>query len=162
MKKKETRYDHNQANNNNNGNHYRENYDSQDMVFIVSSKNESFTEYCKNLKGIFNDEEIKESITVGNCKSIIATKVGNLKCRFIQIDGSGLDFNIHEVKFVHEGFLNWFSVNKGLNNGSNLNNQDLSISLSKGSVSVKFDGVMRKTNGSVSGIKMLVHEPPIV
>jgi hypothetical protein len=44
MKKKETRYIHNQADNNNNGNRDRDNYDSQDLVFAATSKNESVTE----------------------------------------------------------------------------------------------------------------------
>jgi hypothetical protein len=44
LKKKESRYVHNQAGNNNNGNYDRENYDSQDVVFVATSKNESFME----------------------------------------------------------------------------------------------------------------------
>jgi hypothetical protein len=34
--------------------------------------------------------------------------------------------------------------------------------MSKGSVSVAFDRVMRTTNGSVSGVKLLVNESPVV
>jgi hypothetical protein len=40
LKKKETRYDHNQNGNNNNGNHDREKYDLQDVVFVAFFKNE--------------------------------------------------------------------------------------------------------------------------
>jgi hypothetical protein len=47
-------------------------------------------------------EEINESITVGNGKIMMATKVGSLKCRDIQLDGSRLDITLHEVKFVLE------------------------------------------------------------
>jgi hypothetical protein len=96
LKKKETRY-------NNNGNHNRGNHDSQDVVFAATFKNEMFTEdiwicdsgacghYCNSTKGLFNVEEINESITVGNGKSVMATKVGSLKCCIMQIDGSELD-----------------------------------------------------------------------
>jgi hypothetical protein len=44
LKKKETRYGHNQAANNNNSNRDQENYDLQDVVFAATSKNESFKE----------------------------------------------------------------------------------------------------------------------
>jgi hypothetical protein len=112
LKKKETQYGHNEAGNNNNGNHDRENYDSQDVVFAATFKNESFTEdiwichigacghYCNSSKSLFNVEEIKENITVGNGKSMIATKIGSLKFWVIQLDGSGLDINLYEVYFV--------------------------------------------------------------
>jgi hypothetical protein len=42
---------------------------------------------------MFNVEEIKNSITVGNIKSIMVTKVGSMKCQVIQLDGSGLDID---------------------------------------------------------------------
>jgi hypothetical protein len=49
---------------------------------------------------MFNIEEITEIITDSNGKSMMATKVGSLKCRVIQVDGSGLDINLHDFKFV--------------------------------------------------------------
>jgi hypothetical protein len=82
----------------NNGNRGREEYDRQDVAFVATSKNESFTEdiwicdsgacenYCNSSKGLLNVEEIKERNIVGNGKSIMATKVGSLKCRVIQLD----------------------------------------------------------------------------
>jgi hypothetical protein len=45
LKMKETLYGHNQDGNNNNGNRDRENYDSQDVVFVASYKNEKVTDY---------------------------------------------------------------------------------------------------------------------
>jgi hypothetical protein len=85
------------------------------VVFAVTSKNDEFTEdiwnydsgsygyYCNYSKGLYNDEEeIKESITFGKAKIMMATRVGSLKCRAIQFDGSGLDITVHDVKFVSE------------------------------------------------------------
>jgi hypothetical protein len=84
------------------------------VVFVATSKNEKFTEdiwiydsgvcgyYCNSSKGLFNIEEIKESITIGNGKSMMAPKVGSLKCRVIQFGDSELDITLHEVKFVPE------------------------------------------------------------
>ena len=173
LKKKETRYNNNQPSSNNNGNRDRGNHDSQDVVFATTAKNEMFTEdiwicdsgacghYCNSTKGLFNIEEINESITVGNGKSMTATKVGSLKCRIIQVDGSGLEITLNEVKYVPELWVNLFSINKALKKGYKLSNKGLSICLSKGAVSVTFDRVLRTANGSVSGIKLSIDEFPV-
>jgi hypothetical protein len=99
---KVARSGHNQAGNNNDGNCDRENDDLQDVVFAAASNREKFTEDiwicdsgacghdCKSSKGLLNVEESIERITVGNRKSMMAIKVGSLKCRVIQLDGSGL------------------------------------------------------------------------
>jgi hypothetical protein len=110
---------------------------------------------------LFNIEEINESITVGNGKSMTTTKVGSLKCRIIQVDGSGLDIALHKVKHVSELFVNLFSINMAFKKGYKLSNKRLSICLSKKAVSVTFDRVLRTANGSVSGIKLSVDESPV-
>jgi hypothetical protein len=65
----------------------RENYDSQDVVFAATSKNESFTEdiwicdsesfgnNCNSSEGIFSVEEIKENIMIDNSKTMMATSL---------------------------------------------------------------------------------------
>jgi hypothetical protein len=87
LKKKKSLYGHNQTSNNINNNRDRENYDLQNVVFAATSKSEDFTQgvwifdsrtcgYYRNYsKAVFNFEEFKESITVGNGKSMMATKV---------------------------------------------------------------------------------------
>jgi hypothetical protein len=84
------------------------------VVFAATAKNEMITEdiwicdigacghYCNSTNGLFNIEEINESSTVGNGKSMTATKVGSLKCCTIPIDGSELDITLNEVKYVPE------------------------------------------------------------
>jgi hypothetical protein len=94
--------------------------------------------YCNSEKGLFQEESINESITVGNGKSMTATKVGSLKCRVIQVDGSELDITLHEVKYVPELWVNLFSINKALKNGHTLSNKGLSICLSKATISITF------------------------
>jgi hypothetical protein len=56
----------------------------------------------------------------------------------------------------------FLEFNKALKNGYHLSNQGLSVCLSKGSVLVTFDRVMRTTNCSVLGIKLLVNKSPVV
>jgi hypothetical protein len=79
---------------------------------------------------------------VGNGKSMTATKVGSLKCFIIQVDGSGLEITLHEVKYVPELRVNLFSINKAFKKGYKLSNKGLS-------------------NGSVSGIKLSINESPV-
>ena len=173
LKNKEPRNGINNASNDNNGNRGRGNFDSQDVVFAATTKTENFTEniwicdsgacghYCASDKGMFDVQDISESITVGNGKSMTATKVGSLKCRVIQVDGAELDIILHEVKFVPELWVNLFSINKALENGHKISNKGLTICLSKGSSSIMFDRLFKTTNGSISGIKLTVNESPV-
>jgi hypothetical protein len=74
-----------------NGNAYRRNYESQDVVFTVTSKNEILTDdiwicdsgacgnNCKSDKVLIDVKDINEKITVGNGESMKAIKVGSLK-----------------------------------------------------------------------------------
>jgi hypothetical protein len=74
------------------------------VVFAATAKNEMFTEdlwicdsgacghYCNSSKVC---SILKKS-------TMTATKVGSLKCRKIQVDGSGLEITINEVKYVLE------------------------------------------------------------
>jgi hypothetical protein len=56
--------------------------------------------YCNSTIGVFNIEEISKSSTVGNGKSMTASQFGSLKCCIIQVDGSGLETTLNEVKHV--------------------------------------------------------------
>jgi hypothetical protein len=106
MKKKETRYGHNQVSDNNNGNHDRENYEAKDMVFAATSKNEKFKDdiwicdsgayghYRNSSKVRFNVDDIKQNITDVNGKSITATKIRRLKCQVIHLFDSGLEVKL--------------------------------------------------------------------
>jgi hypothetical protein len=91
-----------------------------------------------------------------------ATKVGDLKCKVIQLDGSSLDVTLYEVKYVPELWMNLFSLNKALKNGYTLSKKEMSICLSKGPGLVTFDRVIRTANGFVSGIKLSIYSPLVI
>jgi hypothetical protein len=55
-------------------------------------------------------ESINESITVGNGKSMTATKAGSLKCRVIQVDESELDIILHIVVHHQYSLVDIFSL----------------------------------------------------
>jgi hypothetical protein len=104
---------------------------------------------------MFDIQGINEKVTVGNGEKMVATKVGNLRCCVIQVDGSTLDIVINDVKFLPELCANLFSVNKALKNGFKLSNENENISLTKGSASITFDRIIKSLDGTVSGIKMV-------
>jgi hypothetical protein len=87
---------------------------------------------------------------------MVATKVGSLRRRVIQVDGSTLDIIINDVKFIPELCDNLFSVNKALKNGFKLSNMNENISLTKGSASITFDRSIKSLDGTVPGIKMII------
>jgi hypothetical protein len=109
---------------------------------VTTSENETLTNeiwicdsgacghYCNFKEGLMNVKEICDEITVGNGKTMTATKVGDLKCKVIQLYGSSLNVTLYEVKYVPELWMNLFSPNKALKNGYTLNNKGLSICLS--------------------------------
>jgi hypothetical protein len=88
LKKKEGQNDHAS---NFNGNADWRNYESHDVVFTATSKNEILTDdtwicdsgacghYRKSDKGLFDFKDINKKITVENGKSMKAIKVGSFK-----------------------------------------------------------------------------------
>jgi hypothetical protein len=88
-----------------------------------------------------------------------AKKVGSLKCHFIQLNGSSINFTLKEVKYVPELWVNLFIISEVLKNGFDISNKVLMINLKKGSVSVTFHRIIKTFNGFISGIKMTTYDP---
>ena len=111
---------------------------------------------------MFDVREINENIRVGNDDLLIATKIGSLKFKVIQIDGSTFDIILHDVKFVPDLWVNLFSINQVLKKGHKISNDKITILLSKGSSRITFDRVFKAKDGTVSGIKMMAYDNPVV
>ena len=168
LKKKDSRFSNNPSSNSNNGNPGRENYESQDVVFAATSDAEKFTDdiwicdsgasshYCISDRGMVDTREINENIRLGNGDFMTATKIGNLKLKVSQIDGSTSEVILQDVKFVPQLWANLFSINQALRKGHKISNEDITISLIKGRSRIKFDRVFKAKDGTVSGIKMTV------
>jgi hypothetical protein len=109
-----------------------------------------------SMDGMFNVQDIDEKATVGNGNNkMLATKVGSLRRRVIQVNGSTLDIVITEVKFLPDLCAKLFSVNNAIKNKFDLSNEGENISLIKGSSSITFDRIIKSLDGTVSGIKMV-------
>jgi hypothetical protein len=144
------------------------------MVFTATSDAEKFEDdiwicdsgasshYCSLDRGMFDVKNINENIRVDNGDFLKATKIGSLKCRVIQIDGSTFNIILHDVKFVPNLWVNLFSINQALKKGNMISNDELTISLSKGLTKVTFDRVFRAKDGAVSGVKMIAYNDPVI
>jgi hypothetical protein len=113
-----------------------------------------------SIDAMFIIQDINEKVTVGNGEKMVELKVGSLRCRVIQVEGSTLDIVINDVKFLPELCANVFSVNKALKNGFKFSNKNENISLTKCSASITFDRNIKSLDGTVSGIKMVYLDFP--
>jgi hypothetical protein len=85
-----------------------------DVVFNSMSEGSEFTEniwigdsgaschYCNSDKGLFDIQEVSESITVGNGKTMEAIKIGKLRCNVKQVNGKIFQVVLQDVKYVPE------------------------------------------------------------
>jgi hypothetical protein len=86
---------------------------------------------------------------------MVATMVGSLRRRVIQVNGSTLDIVIHEIKYLRDLCANKISANKAIKNRFHLSNQGESISLTKVTSSITFERIIMSLDGNVSRIKIV-------
>jgi hypothetical protein len=111
------------------------------------------------VEGLTDLIDIDEAITIGNGESMRATKVGNLKCEVIQVNGKKFAVTLHDIKLVPDLCVNLFNLNRAIQNGFKLSNENVSIRLSKGSVTLIFDRIIKTMNGFVTGVNMKTLTP---
>ena len=104
-----------------------------------------------NEYGMFNTKRISEKITVGNGKTIEATKVGKIKGVIQQQDGTTRNVIFDKVKFVPGLWCKLFSLPHALEQGFELGNKNQVVTLKKGNFILKFDHIM-KTGLSYVGV----------
>jgi hypothetical protein len=106
---------------------------------------------------MFDVKVIKSPVKVGRSgKLLTATKIGKKKMTVIQKDGSTNNIVLREVKYVPELWVNLCSIGKALQNGFNIGNKGIKISLMKGTTKIVFDRIMpTRSTGFVVGIQML-------
>jgi hypothetical protein len=131
----------------------------EDDIWICDSGASSHC--CSSDRGMFDVKNINENICVAKGDFLTATKIGSLKCRVIQIDESTFNLILHNVKFVPILWINLFSINHALKKGHMINNDKITISLSKGLTKVTFDKVFKAKDGVVLGVKMIAYNDPV-
>ena len=117
--------------------------------------------YCNSLEGMFDITSIDEEIKVGNGKTMKATKIGKLKCKVVQEDGSSCEVTLTDVRFVPELWVNLFSIGKVLSKGFQLGNDGIKIHVSKNDFRLCFDKVIKTRTGYVLGVDMIPLAPEV-
>jgi hypothetical protein len=152
----------------------QQNFKSNDVAFATTSTKTNFVSdvwicdsgacghYCRSVEGLTDVMDIDEAITIGNGESMHATKVGNLKCEVIKVDGKKFAVTLHDIKFVPDLCVNLFSMNRALQNSFKLSNENVSIHLSKGPVMLTFDQIIKTMNGFVTGVNTKTLTPEAI
>jgi hypothetical protein len=142
----------------------QQNFNSNDVAFATTLTKNNFVSdiwicdsgacghYCQSVEGLTNVMDIDEAITIGNGGSMRTTKVGNLKCEVVQVNGKKFPVTLHDVKFVPDLCVHLFILNRALLNGFKLSSEDVSIRLSKGSATLIFDQIIKTMNGFVTSV----------
>jgi hypothetical protein len=110
---------------------------------------------------MFDVKHIDEKIRVGNGNLLVATKIGNIKLNVTQVNGTDFTITLQGVKFVPDLWVNLFSINQALKKGYSISNNDIIISLNKGSKKITFDRFFKAKDGTVSGILMKSCDNPV-
>jgi hypothetical protein len=143
------------------------------MVFAATSDAEEFDDdiwichsgasshYCFSDRGMFDVRNIDEKIRVRNGNLLVATKIGNIKLNVTQVNGINFTITLQGVKFVPDLWVNLFSINQALKKGYSISNNDIIISLNKGSNKITFDRFFKAKDGTVSGILMKPCDNPV-
>jgi hypothetical protein len=106
-------------------------------------------------EGMTDVVDIKQTIMIGNGKTLMATKMGTLHRTVFQEDGSSFDIELRDCKYVPDLHVNLFSITKSLGQGWRLSNDGVMILLKKDKASLKFDKVYQTDNGKVVGVELL-------
>jgi hypothetical protein len=102
-----------------------------------------------------NIRKINSPIQVGTGDAVECTKVRDKSVRIVQEDGAVKDIVLKECKYVPDLFTNLFSITKALDNGWNILNKGINISLDKDDFNFCFDKTLRMDSGAITAVEMV-------
>ena len=105
--------------------------------------------------GMIKVKNIKDEITIGNGKPMMATKIRKLKVNIMQKDASSREVTLTGVKYVPKLFCKLFSITKALEKGLNIRKNGKRIHLKIDNFKMTFDWVFKTVTGYILGIKMV-------
>jgi hypothetical protein len=107
-----------------------------------------------SLEGLTSMTETKQTVTMGDGKTISTAQIGKWTGFAIQRDGSTKPISLNNVAYVPSLCTNLFSITQAMKQGSSLSSKGLIISLSKGETKLSFDRIYDTKLGHVCGIQM--------
>ncbi|MGL5934164.1 MAG: hypothetical protein ACRCZI_00925 [Cetobacterium sp.] len=105
--------------------------------------------------GMIDAKPIDEPITLGNGKTLRATKVGKLQCTVKQSNGDTVDIILDGYKCVPGLHMNLFSVVQALDGGWVIGNKGVNLHLTKKGTRIIFDRIFQTASGCLCGVEIL-------
>jgi hypothetical protein len=77
--------------------------------------------------GMFDCQEIKSQIKIGNSHTMTANKIGKKRVNIVNPDGTVMDFLLEECKIIPDLWVNLFSLTKSMRKGWQISNKGLNF-----------------------------------
>lgn len=100
----------------------------------------------------------ESKVTIGNRKSVISNKIGDLKVTFDSKKGTKT-FTLQDVKHVPQLCINLLSIPIALAKGFNIGNEGKHLFLQKGDFVMLFNQLFKTVSSYICRIKLLPYTP---
>ena len=108
-----------------------------------------------SLSGMYNIRSIESSVQVGTGRTIDCRQVGDKRVTVRQKDGTETSVVLQNVKYLPNFFTNLLSITTLLQNGWNISNDGVIITITNGVQSFTMDHIIPTDTGCVVGIEMV-------
>ena len=108
---------------------------------------------CIQDNGMFNVKMVLSKVTIGNGKSMVSPKLGDIWMSFQTKEGKKI-FLLEDVKYVPDFCVNLLSITKALQKGFQLSNKNTTIILKKLDFELSFDKLFQAGSSHVCGIEL--------
>jgi hypothetical protein len=126
----------------------------ESCVFIADSAASSHMTFL--LDGMYDLEDHRVPVTVGNKSKIYSEKRGKYKGKIVQKDGTTMELSLKDVLYVPGLLVNLFSITKAIEHPKvSLGSDGDLIKLLVGKKSILFDQVIETGKGRLLGVKFL-------
>ena len=105
--------------------------------------------------GMRDVQEIDEPIKVGNGNKARAIKKGSLPLMLRQANGDTMDILLEDYKHSPELGVCLFSLTKALEKGWQISNDGLILTLTKASLTIRFDRISKTRDGCLVGVDLV-------
>jgi hypothetical protein len=105
--------------------------------------------------GLTECRKIQFPVRIGNGHMLIATKIGKKQVTVVQRDGTITELVLTNCKYVPKLFTNLFSITAAIKLGWNISNQGQEIQLTKSSMMIAFDHLLKTEHGQIPAIAMV-------
>ncbi len=103
---------------------------------------------------LYDVEDVKELVKIGNGKTVYATKIGKLNVSIALQDGCRVSFTLDKVQYIPGFWVKLFSLTAAIARGCTISNKGRMIVVQKNDLTLEFNREIKTPNGFVCGIMM--------